>query len=101
MNETINDRITWFTDLPALRRGAFRTLDLLQSEPNTAVQYLGPAVAFVAMAETLGRDPHEDIVRIRRMMADINGPFSEQINAIKDYTKGELLDRPQINGGRP
>lgn len=92
MLQTINDRISWFTDLSALRRGAFRTLDLMQTEKSHAVQYLGPLTAAVAMAETLGRDPHDDVSRIRRMMADVNGPFAEEINAIKDYTKGELLN---------
>lgn len=92
MLSTINDRISWFTDLPSLRRGAFRTLDAMQLEPNQAVQFLGPAVAFVAMAEALGRNPHDDIVRIRRMMNQIEGPFTSEVQAIRDYAKGELLN---------
>lgn len=92
MIPTINDRISWFTDLASLRTGAFRVIDAMQTESNKPVQYLAPVVTAVAMAETLGRDVHEDVARVRRMMADINGPFSEQINAIKDYTKGELLN---------
>lgn len=92
MIPTINDRISWFTNLPSLRRGAFRTLDALQMEESKPVQYLGPAVAFVAMAEALGRDPHEDIVRIRRMMNQIEGPFTAEVQAIRDYAKGELLN---------
>ena len=95
MLHTIHDRINWFSDLRSLRRGAFRTIDAVQQEPNKAVQYLGPATAFVAMAASLNRDPHEDIARIRRMMSDLNGPFSEEIRAIHDYAQGELL-----NGGR-
>lgn len=92
MIQTINDRISWFTDLPSLRRGAFRTLDALQGEASKPVQYLGPAVAFVAMAEALGRSPHDDIVRIRRMMDQLEGPFTSHVQAIRDYAKGELLN---------
>lgn len=90
MIHTVNDRISWFTDLPALRRGAFSVIDTMQTIDNRAVQYLGPIVASVAMAETLGRDVHEDIQRVRRMMSDLQGPFSEEIRAIRDYASGEL-----------
>lgn len=88
---TIVDRINYFTDVAALRRGAFTTIDAVQSEPNQAVQYYGPAVAFVAMAEALGRDPHEDISRVKRMMEAAEGPFTTQVQAIRDYAKGEFL----------
>lgn len=88
---TIMDRINFFTDLASLRRGAFSTIDAMQHEPNKAVQYLGPAVAFVAMAEALGRDPHEDISRVKRMMSAVEGPFTDEVQAIRDYAKGEIL----------
>lgn len=91
MSRTINDRISWFTDLPALRQGAFAVLDAMQKQPKQAVQVLGPGVAFVAMCESLGRDPHEDIVRIRRMMSEVDGPFTAEVQAIRDYAAGELL----------
>lgn len=101
MIETINDRISWFTDLAALRRGSFSVLAAVQTDRSHAVQYLAPAVAFVALAEALGRDPHEDIARIRRMMNDVEGPFSEEVAAIRDYAKGELLPRHHVKGVTP
>lgn len=88
---TIMDRINYFTDVAALRRGAFATISAIQDEQNKAVQYLGPAVAFVAMAEALGRDPHEDISRVKRMMSSVEGPFTAEVQAIRDYAKGEFL----------
>lgn len=92
MLHTINDRINWFTDVASLRRGAFRVLDAIQHEDNKAVQFLAPGVAFCAMADALGRFPHDDIVRIRRMMGAVEGPFTDQVQAIRDYAKGELLN---------
>lgn len=88
----INDKISFFSDLPSLRVGAFGTLDAMQRVPNKAVQYLGPIVATVAMAEALGRDPHEDIGRVRRMMGTLEGPFTAEVQAIREYAKGELLN---------
>jgi hypothetical protein len=92
MIHTINDRITWFTDVASLRRGAFRVIDAIQQEENKAVQFLAPGVAFCAMADALGRFPHDDISRIRRMMGALEGPYTEQVQAIRDYAKGELLN---------
>ncbi len=94
MIHTIMDRISFFSDLAALRRGAFRVIDAVQHEDNHAVQYLSPAVALVAMAEALGRDPHEDIVRVRRMMSGgLEAAYTDQVQAIRDYAKGEFVNK--------
>jgi hypothetical protein len=86
---TVNDRINYFTNLPALRRGAFAALDGVSSQPKE-LQYLGPLVATVAMAQTLNRDIHADVARVRRMLGDLEGAGTDHVQAIRDYTKGGM-----------
>lgn len=86
---TVNDRITAFTDLSALRHAAYRALSVLDGE-KPEVKFLAPALLFVVMAQQLGRDPHNDIAAIRRIARAAEGPFTEQVQALRDYVTGEM-----------
>lgn len=87
---TVNDRITAFTDLAALRHASYRALSALDSE-KPEVKFLAPGLLFVTMAQQLGRNPHEDIVPLRRIIRAAEGPFTEQVQALRDYVRGEML----------
>jgi hypothetical protein len=71
------------------REPAFRVLDALQQSPP-AIQLDALFLTAVAMAMTVGIDPHEMVARAKRMIPDVDGPFSSQLAAITDYAKGEL-----------
>lgn len=86
---TVNDRITAFTDLSALRHSAFGVLDMVDGK-KPELRYLAPGIVFVTMGQMLNRDPHADIARLRRMVQAAEGPFTEHLQAIRDYVKGEM-----------
>lgn len=92
MKHTINDRITAFTSLPALREGTFIVLDAVQGQ-KPELRFLAPATAFTVMAQELGRDAHNDLERVRRIIRDAEGPFTYHIQAIRDYVRGEMGGR--------
>lgn len=71
------------------REPAFRVLDAIQQAPP-AVQLDALFLTAVAMAVTVGIDPHEMVTRAKRMIPDVDGPFSSQLAAITDYASGEL-----------
>lgn len=87
---TVNDRITAFTDLAAIRHATYRALSALDNE-KPEVRYLAPAMLFVVMAQQLSRDPHNDIAAVKRIAAAAEGPFTEQVQALRDYVNGEML----------
>jgi hypothetical protein len=85
----IRDRISFATSAARVLEPSFRIVDALQfSDP--AVQLDALFVTAVAMATVIGLDPHEMVVRARRMLPDAEGPFTEQLQAARDYAKGEL-----------
>lgn len=64
-------------------------LDALQFHPPE-VQLDSLALALVAMSTVVGLDPHEMVARAKRMLPDVDGPFTDQVSAMTDYAKGEL-----------
>lgn len=45
--------------------------------------------AYVA-AEALGLDPHEELARAGRKVSAAEGPFTIEVQALRDYVRGEL-----------
>lgn len=85
----IRDRISFRTLAEPLRRPAFRIVDALQfSEPSVQIDAL--FLTAVAMAAVVGLDPHEMVARARRLLPDAEGPFTEHLQAARDYAKNEL-----------
>ena len=86
---TIRDQITFDPDLTFIRKAAFLVIDRVQGmDPGD--QLMGSAVAVVAMAEALGLDPHDLITRSQNAMGAVEGPFTHQVQAIRDYARNEL-----------
>lgn len=86
---TIRDRLRFAASAAKLRSPAYTILDTLQRF-HPAVQMDALFVLAVAMAETLGLDSHEMVTRAKRILPEAEGPFSEQLQAARDYAKGEL-----------
>lgn len=86
---TVRDGVSFSTTPAAIRKPAFRVIDRMQaSKPHE--QIVGTAVALLAMAEAIGLNAHELIDRASRMMSAVDGPFTGQIRAIRDYAKHEI-----------
>lgn len=86
---TIRDRIAFSANAARLREPSFSIVDQLQFYPPE-VQLDALFTTAVAMSTTIGLDPHEMVVRARRILPDAEGPFTEQLQAARDYAKGEL-----------
>jgi hypothetical protein len=89
--ETVAGKLGWIH--PAAIRGpAFRVLDRLQYL-DPAVQVTATAVALCAMAQALGLDMRRVIEIAENTLRDSEGPYTTHIQAIRDYARGELLNR--------
>ena len=88
---SIRDAIAFSSGAAKLRHPAFAVIDALQ-HTHPAVQLDALFVAAVAMSQALDLDPHEMVIRARRILPDAEGPFGagENIGAIREYAKGEL-----------
>jgi hypothetical protein len=86
---TIRDRIAFSTAAAQLRHPSFAIVDQLQFHPPE-VQLDALFVTAVAMATVVGLDPHEMVSRARRLLPAAEGPFTDHLQAVKDYAKGEL-----------
>tara|TARA_B100001939_G_scaffold343029_2_gene355099 strand:+ start:5147 stop:5419 length:273 start_codon:yes stop_codon:yes gene_type:complete len=71
-----------------LRRAAFRVIDRTQDKPEH--QILGTALALLSMCEATGTDIKHLLEIASRAAADVDGPFSSTIKAIKEYAKHEI-----------
>lgn len=88
-DHTIRDRIRFRTLAEPLRKPAFDVVTALQRYPAD-VQVDAAFLAAVALATTVNLDPHDLVSRARRLLADAEGPFTDHLQAIRDYAKGEL-----------
>ena len=92
-NVAIRDQITFATP-PDLRAPAYRVIDRTDGF-SPGQQLMGTALALVAMSEAVGLNPHELIVFAQNAMADVEGPFTYHIQAIRDYAKHEIKRNPR------
>lgn len=86
---SIRDAISFATDADKLRRPAFGVLDAIQRHPP-AVQLDALFLTAVAMAEAISLDSHEMVARAKRILPEAEGPFTDHLQAVRDYAKGEL-----------
>ena len=90
--ETVADQVRLAANPARLRAPAFRVIDRMQHY-RPGEQLLGTAVALVAMADAIQLPLHDLFAVARNVMRDTDGPYSEQIAAIRDYAKNELRNR--------
>lgn len=75
--------------LQPCRDMAIKQINHVQGE-SPATQLVGTALAVVAMSEAIGTDPHDVLLIAQRMVRAAEGPFTHQIQALRDYAKSEL-----------
>lgn len=85
----IRDRISFATASARFRTPAVHILDTMQAYPPE-VQLDALFLTAVAAATSIGLDPHEMVVRARRILPDANGAFTHQLDVVGDYANGEL-----------
>lgn len=89
-NKRLYDQLTMFSDAGALRGPVYRLTDAIQ-DFKPAEQLLSLVVALELLCATTGI-PKDKVLTIgHNITHDVDGPFSHQIAALKDYAKGELL----------
>lgn len=89
MNYTsIRDHINNGGNPERLRQAAFNVVARNQDDPAYTVR--GAAIALCIMCEELGLDLSQVIGSTKRMIDEIDGPFSVQLKALREYTRGEL-----------
>lgn len=89
--DTLRSRIGSISP-PAIRAPAFKVIERIQGL-DPAVQITASAVAVCAMAEAIGL-PMRELIRVaENTLRDSEGPYTEHIQAIREYAKGELLRR--------
>lgn len=76
-------------DFTALRTLAVKQVEHVQGE-RPSDQLTATAVALVAMAEAAHLDPFEVVALALRVMNHAEGPFTHQVQAIRDYAKQEI-----------
>lgn len=89
--QSVADRIGVHT--PAqVRAPAFHVITRLQ-ELDPSIQITATAVALCAMAEALGLRMRDVVNVAENTLRDCEGPYTEHVQAIRDYAKGEILRR--------
>ena len=87
--DPIRDRLGWIS--PAQVRGpAFLVIDRIQRLDPT-IQLTAVAVALCAMSQALGVDMRDVINVAENTLRDSEGPYTQHIQAIRDYAEGEIL----------
>lgn len=76
----------------AIRTPAFKVIDRMQ-HVHPSAQVTATAVALCAMSEALGLRMRDVINVAENTLRDCEGPYTEHIQAIREYAKGELLRR--------
>lgn len=86
---TIRDQVAFSTSAEKIRKPAFEVINRIQGR-TPGEQVVGTAVALVAICEAVGLEVHEIIHGAERIISDVDGPYSPEIRAIKEYAKNEI-----------
>ena len=85
---TVRDRIAFSSRAASLKEPAFQVINAMQGmEKDVQIEAL--FVAAVALCTSVGIDPHQMIVRTRRMLEETETFRNAHLDAVRDYA-GEL-----------
>lgn len=85
----IAERARHDSSVAVLREPAFRVITRMDDiEPH--LQFNALMLTAVVASEALGLDPHEELERARRKVETAEGPYTQHVQAIRDYVRGEL-----------
>jgi len=86
---TIRDRLSFAGINPArLRNVTYKLISRVQDDPD--IQIRATALALYTMCQAAGVDIRTLLANTDRLMNDLDGPFSGEIRAMREYTKHEI-----------
>ena len=85
----LRDRISWFTQVPALRTPVVQIINAIEEYPGH-FQVLSSGLTFLTLCRGGGVDPHEVLQMLIKMERDADAPFAKQFIAMKEYARNEL-----------
>lgn len=85
----VGTRARWQSTVADLREPAFAIAARLDDIPHHT-RFNALMLAAAVSAQALGLDPHEELERAVRKIADAEGPFTLHIQALRDFVAGEL-----------
>lgn len=86
---SVRDKLSYFSNGAGLRQPMVAVINANQDlQPH--VQILACALALEAMCDGINHDAHAVINQIRRAKTDARSPFSQQYDAMVEYSKQEL-----------
>jgi hypothetical protein len=89
--EGLADQVRLASSPARLRRPAFMVIDALQrSEVTGGEQLLSLAVTLRAMCESANVPLGEVLSRAASITADVEGPFTAHLQAVRDFASKEL-----------
>lgn len=91
MRTSLQDRLSWFSQVASLRVPMVKIIDAIQDLPGH-FQVYAAGIAFYCLCRGAGVDPHDMVSRLVRMERDVDAPFANQFQAMLAYAKGELED---------
>jgi hypothetical protein len=83
-----NDRLYIGGNPERLRQSAYRVITRSQDEPE--VQVMAMAVALYATCDALNVDIRQLLVSCERMKGDLDGPFTNTFDALREYAQQEI-----------
>lgn len=87
---TVRDSLAFFSNGAGLREPMVAVIDVNQSlAPH--VQILAAATALMVMCEGIDYDPHQVLAQLDRAKSNIDAPFANQYQAMREYARGEFL----------
>ncbi len=89
MRTSLQDRLSWFSEVAALRPMMVGIIDRIQGFPGH-FQVYAAGITFYCLCKGAGVDPHEMVTRLQRMEKDVDAPFAREFAAMLEYAKGEL-----------
>lgn len=91
MRTSLQDRISWFSQVAALRPLLVRVLCSIDEVPSH-FQVMAFGLTLHCVCRAAGINPHDILTKIQRMERDVDGPFSKEFRAMQEYVKGEFHD---------
>lgn len=96
--QTIRDQLRLAGNPARLRIPTFAVIDRAQALQGNGMctggeLILSTALALIAMCETVNLPIQDVMTKATNMLADVDGPFTSHIQAVRDYAGRELLGK--------
>ena len=94
---TVRDQLRFLANPARLRVPAFRVIERVQDH-TPGEQVLATAVALIAMCQSANISLHDVLTTAGNVLADVEGPFTTHLQAVRDYAAGEIAREGEYRG---